>query len=637
LFINWRKMVFVMLFLLAVPFYSVYAGGITSDPATSELKVLAIGNSFSDDAMQHVYQIAADLGVKKIVLGKLSNGGCTLARHYSFVKGDQAEYVYSKNTTGVWQSQQNKTMLYGLQDEDWDIITIQQVSSLSGVLSSYQEEDILPFLIRYINEHKTNPDAKLVWHMTWAYQQDSTHASFPTYNRNQMEMYNAIVHAVQEAIVPNTSFALIIPAGTAIQNLRTSYIGDTLTRDGHHLSYNLGRYVAGVTWLHAITGWSIDDLDWVPNATEVPSHYLPLIKEAVKAAVENPFAVTPSSYPTRWFAGPLPGVVETAAIPVQIKTPSFTVRHVKIELDRELLYEGATLPTDLVVRTAALTPGTHQFAVVLTDTTGQTYSEILDVRIEHYSLVVPEVARGNRVKGTITLDFTSVIEPDEYQTVAVELVPLVNGERVEARSFYAGSVLPQALQVDTLAFADGAYDIDVITTTQLGAHYHTQTRIVFKNFDKIEDMINPPVSSWFGTTDRLLAVDRSAGWQFTTASPDLFFNDNSRIRPSSQTGEYLTWEMADLRRFEFTFYVQSVDVSSFVTLFVSADGAAWTQIPYVVQEQGQTNEWVKVLISGEVPADLGSIKQVRLSVDMAKAPSNAIEIGNVALYAPVQE
>ena len=149
--------------------------------------------------------------------------------------------------------QGGRTLLYGLQDEDWDLITLQQVSGLSGIASSYTENGVLDHLIDYVNTHKTNPAAKLGWHMTWAYQSDSTHADFARYGRNQLTMFSGIVHAVREVIVPRDEFAVVIPAGTAIQNVRTSFIGDALTRDGYHLSYGLGRYVAGLTWLQ-LTG-----------------------------------------------------------------------------------------------------------------------------------------------------------------------------------------------------------------------------------------------------------------------------------------------------------------------------------------------------------------------------------------------
>ena len=264
------------------------------EPAERSIKVLAIGNSFSEDAMQHLYQLAADAGATEIILGNLYIGGCSLATHWGNAQDNRPAYEYKKNTDGTWTSRGGSTMEYGIKDEDWDLITIQQVSGLSGMEYTYNSD--VEDLASYIRRTRINRRGRLGWHMTWAYQNGSSHGDFPKYDRDQMTMYNAIVSAVQKNIVPSDSFDLVIPSGTAIQNMRTSYIGDTLTRDGYHLSYNLGRYIAGLTWLKAVTGWSIDDIAYVPSISDIPSSLLPVIKEAVNNAVEHPFTVTPSSY-----------------------------------------------------------------------------------------------------------------------------------------------------------------------------------------------------------------------------------------------------------------------------------------------------------------------------------------------------
>ena len=49
--------------------------------APKSLKVLAIGNSFSVDAMTHLYSVAAAEGVEEIVLGNFFVGACTLKMH----------------------------------------------------------------------------------------------------------------------------------------------------------------------------------------------------------------------------------------------------------------------------------------------------------------------------------------------------------------------------------------------------------------------------------------------------------------------------------------------------------------------------------------------------------------------------
>ena len=45
------------------------------------LKILTIGNSFSVDCMEFVYQIAKAAGVEKIKLGNLYISGCSLGKH----------------------------------------------------------------------------------------------------------------------------------------------------------------------------------------------------------------------------------------------------------------------------------------------------------------------------------------------------------------------------------------------------------------------------------------------------------------------------------------------------------------------------------------------------------------------------
>ena len=66
---------------------------LTEAPPKS-LKILAIGNSFSIDAMQYLYQIAEDAGVEEIVLGNLFVGGCSLSQHMDHANNDLAAYDY---------------------------------------------------------------------------------------------------------------------------------------------------------------------------------------------------------------------------------------------------------------------------------------------------------------------------------------------------------------------------------------------------------------------------------------------------------------------------------------------------------------------------------------------------------------
>jgi len=111
-----------------------------------------------------------------------------------------------------------------------------------------------------------------------------------------MTMYKAITKAVNAEVLTEDLIDGMIPTGTTIQNMRTSYLGDTLTRDTSHLSYDFGRYAAGLTWLKAITGIAPEAVDWVPSSYPTLSAHRDMINQAVNSAVKTPFAVTASTY-----------------------------------------------------------------------------------------------------------------------------------------------------------------------------------------------------------------------------------------------------------------------------------------------------------------------------------------------------
>ena len=257
-------------------------------PATKTLKILAIGNSFSSDATEYFWDIAKNGGVETIIVGNLYIGGCTLATHWANINSSSGAYTYYKNTSGKWTSRASTSVQYALQEEEWDIVTVQQASGSSGIENTYSPlAKILNFLVT--NE----PNAEIYWHMTWAYQQNSTHSSFPNYGSNQMKMYEMILKALNSKVKTQESIVGIIPSGTAVQNLRSSYIGDTITRDGYHMSYDYGRYTVALTWFAYITGGDVDKITWLPASYKaILEPHLPAMREAVKNAIAKPEEVT---------------------------------------------------------------------------------------------------------------------------------------------------------------------------------------------------------------------------------------------------------------------------------------------------------------------------------------------------------
>ena len=154
------------------------------------IKVLAIGNSFSQDAIeQYLYELARAQG-DSLVIGNAYIGGCSIDRHYNNLVKDSALYASRKVVGGVRSEKKKVTLKHIIRDEQWDIISLQQASHLSGVPDSYQN---LPLLKRLVQTYTTNLHVEFVWHMTWAYAQDCQSKKFAPYDYKQRQMYSAIV------------------------------------------------------------------------------------------------------------------------------------------------------------------------------------------------------------------------------------------------------------------------------------------------------------------------------------------------------------------------------------------------------------------------------------------------------------
>ncbi|MBQ8213123.1 MAG: DUF4886 domain-containing protein [Clostridia bacterium] len=265
-------------------------------PATKTVRVLALGNSFTVDGMHYLWDICKNGGAETVILGNLYIGNCTLDKHWGNISGNKAAYKFYKNTDGNWTTTENYRVLDAIKEEDWDLFVFHQAGAGVGFVNTFANFD---HIIDFFNQNKTNPNAKMMWHLTWAYQGNSKQEAFAKYDYDQMKMYTAATTVVKEYIAPKETIAGVIPTGTAIQNLRTSHFGDTVTRDTYHLSYNYGRYTAALTWYAALTGGDVDAIDWIPKQYPGVNSFLPLFKECVNNAMKNPYQITQSSFTKR--------------------------------------------------------------------------------------------------------------------------------------------------------------------------------------------------------------------------------------------------------------------------------------------------------------------------------------------------
>ena len=247
------------------------------------LKILSIGNSFSINTLQYAAEIAKSLGIEKIYFGNLYMDGCYLKQHAENAKADASTYRYYTNSGSGWSFVENHKMSDALKEQDWDIITMQQASYFSGKEDSYGD---LPYLTQYVKDIVGGRPV-LVWNMTWAY--EDGYSSLEAYGKKQSIMYKKIIRAVDSQIKTNKNFAEVVSTGTAIQNARTSFMGDKFAKDGMHLN-PLGEYIVGLTFVHKLTGLSIYNVEFAPAG--VNDRQKKMAIEAAINAVKTPFDIT---------------------------------------------------------------------------------------------------------------------------------------------------------------------------------------------------------------------------------------------------------------------------------------------------------------------------------------------------------
>lgn len=305
-----------------------------------ELKVLAIGNSYTDDTFEYAFEIAKGAGIEKVEMGKLIIPNSSLETHANNAKDDVAAYTYysknassqSSSTTGYedrydWKNNGTYKISDAAKLTNWDYIIFQQVSSLSGDASSYTktitegETSVdVDFVQMFIDAVEPSaPRAKFAWNMTWAYPAGNSTLS-SDYSNNQMNMYNAIVSAVKTKVANHDDISVVVPTGTAIQNARTSILkdrdfenstGDAVwTRDYSHGHLTNGRdgsaigadkvgagsYTAGLTLVEALTGISMYKNNTFVPENDVTAMQARIAEDAAATANLKPYEVTTSYY-----------------------------------------------------------------------------------------------------------------------------------------------------------------------------------------------------------------------------------------------------------------------------------------------------------------------------------------------------
>ena len=266
---------------------------VASSYPRNNLNVLMIGNSFADDTLFYSARIAASLGIT-INLYDAYIGGCTINNHYSNITSESATYSMRNMNGSEWNYKDNMTLGSIVSSKTWDVITFQQASAEIGRSTSYAN---LENLVDEVKSYASG-SPKYYWHQTWAYDNDYSeyYDYFSYFHNNQEEMFDAIVDCYNNQVAPTGLFEKTIFNGTAIQNMRTTYMGDIFARDGKHMSHVHGRYVIACNFLSTVLNidFKLSPPQYIPEGMN--RSFLNLANEAIENARKHPNEVTNSSY-----------------------------------------------------------------------------------------------------------------------------------------------------------------------------------------------------------------------------------------------------------------------------------------------------------------------------------------------------
>ena len=208
------------------------------------LKVLSIGNSFSEDAQAYLKEVCAASG-EEIFCANLYIGGCTLIRHHMNMKKNIPDY--SLVVLGGKEVYPNYTIKDALTRENWDVITFQEHSLRS--LEIYHFEPYLTELISYVKEFC--PNAKIALHQSWGYGESKLHAMKQAGVCSTEEMFDKVEENYLLAL-KNSDADFLIPSGKVLKRLWKE--GYNMHRDDQHTSLGIGRYALALTWMRVLTG-----------------------------------------------------------------------------------------------------------------------------------------------------------------------------------------------------------------------------------------------------------------------------------------------------------------------------------------------------------------------------------------------
>ena len=279
------------------------------------VRLLTIGNSFAENALTYLPQIVESAG-HKLIVGRANLGGCTLERHWKHAEQFEADPTAREGSPYGGGKHSLKDLLTR---DEWDFVTIQQVSFKSHDLQTYQ-----PFadnLFGYIRKHA--PDATILVHQIWAYRIDDPRFK-PASKGREPHTHAVMYQQVREAYhtLAGKLNLKLLPSGDAMYRADTDknwgYRIDSqfdfenatypnlpdqthslhagwswrkqndgsqeLRMDGHHAS-SAGKNLLGCVWFETLFNEKVVGNRFVPK--DIDSNYAEFLQQTAHVTVSG--------------------------------------------------------------------------------------------------------------------------------------------------------------------------------------------------------------------------------------------------------------------------------------------------------------------------------------------------------------
>jgi hypothetical protein len=225
----------------------------------ADLKVLDIGNSYTQDAQTYLPRIIAASGIDTdFSLYRAFRPSASFKTWVDCWNDSDNEY-YSidfcagtslDGISGSGSASDGALFRKALKSVKWDIILIHQVSTYSNDYSLWEGNGAggyLQELIRIIRV--TNPQATIGYLMTHSYR-----GSYWANSEGSSYLRWRNIADATKQLKLEYGIDFIIPYGTAVQNLRASSLNDVyeFSEDGTHMGAGLGDYVAGCCYFESL-------------------------------------------------------------------------------------------------------------------------------------------------------------------------------------------------------------------------------------------------------------------------------------------------------------------------------------------------------------------------------------------------